>query len=68
MNKTCFHYACLLTWKEKHDHCPACYGPLFFEEHGAGEMGDYDGAEEGGEYEAPPLVGAEEDVEAYAPE
>ena len=32
MNKTCFHYACLLTWKEKQDHCPSCYGPLYYEE------------------------------------
>lgn len=32
VNRTSFHYACLLSWKERSDNCPACNGPLFFEE------------------------------------
>lgn len=32
VNKTCFHYPCLLTWTERNDHCPTCRGPLFYEE------------------------------------
>ncbi|CAM9197605.1 unnamed protein product [Scytosiphon promiscuus] len=32
MNKTFFHYSCLLQWLSKHSYCPACRGYLFFEE------------------------------------
>lgn len=40
INKTCFHYPCLLTWTERNDHCPACRGPLFYEETPADPDGD----------------------------
>jgi len=56
VNKTCFHYACLLTWKEKQDHCPACYGPLYYEEvPQVTEAAPY----EAGPYEAPAPTAAE---------
>jgi Ring finger domain len=32
MNKTLFHYACLLQWLEQHSYCPACRAELYFEE------------------------------------
>ncbi|CAM9271394.1 unnamed protein product [Ectocarpus sp. 4 AP-2014] len=32
VNKTFFHYTCLLQWLSKHSYCPACRGYLFFEE------------------------------------
>eukprot|EP00904_Undaria_pinnatifida_P003249 jgi/Undpi1/12925/HiC_scaffold_7.g02591.m1 len=32
VNKTFFHYSCLLQWLAKHSYCPACRGYLFFEE------------------------------------
>lgn len=32
INRTAFHYACLLQWLELHSYCPACRGELYFEE------------------------------------
>ena len=34
INKTFFHYACLLEWLAKEDNCPVCRKTLFFEEIG----------------------------------
>eukprot|EP00903_Cladosiphon_okamuranus_P021249 g19520.t2 len=36
VNKTFFHYSCLLQWLSKHSYCPACRGYLFFEERRTG--------------------------------
>jgi len=32
VNQTCFHYACLLSWREKAQDCPACRATLYYEE------------------------------------
>ncbi|CBJ28243.1 conserved unknown protein [Ectocarpus siliculosus] len=44
VNKTFFHYSCLLQWLSKHSYCPACRGYLFFEERrrGGGDDGSQD--------------------------
>ncbi|CAN0464837.1 unnamed protein product [Laminaria digitata] len=57
VNKTFFHYSCLLQWLAKHSYCPACRGYLFFEErhmgaeHGvrpSSNAGDCGGGDVGG--------------------
>lgn len=41
VNKTCFHYSCLLRWTERDSTCPACRKELLWEERGAADV-DWD--------------------------
>ena len=49
VNKTCFHYSCLLQWVSRDPSCPACRKELMWEEQGAAQMdwSKLEGGEEG---------------------
>ena len=49
MNKTLFHYSCLLEWTQKTDTCPSCRHELLWEEMTAPPRDEDGGEESGGE-------------------